>query len=129
MNFTEQYFNEEIGRFRQMMSDRKFWEKDDSIRELAIRGLTLVYLNVELPSGDGYLAGLERVATIFKSTLSEYTRRGTLMILQPFRDHRPNCPQCQRPNGVARDSDGIFRCHMVDHPVPVICEEKTLELV
>lgn len=121
-SFSESYFYEELNRFRQLFGDKNFWNRPEEQRERMIDGLTHVYLNT-VPN-DNSKASTEHIqkwATLFDSAMTEYARRGTKMILQAFHESRPDCPICQRPHGVVRGSDGIFRCHMVNHSEPVAC--------
>lgn len=53
-------------------------------------------------------------------TMLESTRRQSMLLIRPLTDKRPDCPICQRPNGVAK-TNGHWRCHMVAHPQPVVC--------
>ena len=121
-SFSETYFYEELTRFRQFLGNSTFWEKDEEIRENVIRGLEFVYLNT-VPDDNSKVEQkhIDKWKKDFHMTLIEYNRRGTMMILYPKRN-APDCPICQRNNGVSNKIDGVWRCYMVDHPTPIVIE-------
>ena len=77
---TVEYFYGEVCAFRQYMGDNSWWDKSEQTRDLAISGLTHVYLNLRNDKG-GLLDPdvSERVAMVFSSTLNEYERRNFMM--------------------------------------------------
>lgn len=80
--FTEKYFYEELGRFRQAMGNREWWMNPDN-REACVKGITFVYLN--LVNEDGSLPSNEQITkwgSIFNATMSEYAQRESIMLLR-----------------------------------------------
>jgi hypothetical protein len=70
--FTETEFLEELNRMREFMGDRRFWAKPEAMRKAAVDGLAYMYFRCE---------DAEKVASLFLSTMNEYTRRETLGII------------------------------------------------
>lgn len=84
MTFTEKYFLEEIVRLRQLFSDKTWWAKTEEQRDNCLKGLSLVYLNIENEDGSKVTsAQIEKWANIFESTMVEYEQRKTMLILHP----------------------------------------------
>lgn len=77
IEFTLEYFNEQICAFRKLFCQKDFWEKAEDYRELALKAITFTYLNVK-PKDD---KEDEQLKSVFKATMDEYTRRGTMMFM------------------------------------------------
>ncbi len=84
MTFTEQYYFDEVLRFREGMGNKQWWEKTEEQRDAWIKGLALVYLNIENETGlRSTPEQIDKWATIFEATCVEYERRKTYMKLMP----------------------------------------------
>lgn len=70
--FTEKGFLAEVCNMRTLFGSKDFWQKPGSIRQLAVNGLAYMYFRCEVA---------DKVAGIYKATMSEYTRRETLGII------------------------------------------------
>lgn len=69
--FTRQDFFRETLNFRELMGSKTFWAKSPEERERAIKGYGFVYTNCPVE---------EDVASIFVSTMTEYTKREGMML-------------------------------------------------
>lgn len=74
--FSKAEFFTELGRFRELFGDKKFWAKSSEERQAAIKGLMHVYFNID-PKVD---IEKEAVATGLHAALYEYGKRMELMI-------------------------------------------------
>jgi hypothetical protein len=130
-SFPESYFYAEVGRFRELLGQPSFWERDEEQRENIIHGLSFVYLNT-VPDDNSKVTQehLDKWKGIYHSTMTEYAARGTKIMLMPLTTSvnpalrgRPDCPECGRPHGVAKSSkDGKWYCYVVSHPTPLLIE-------
>jgi hypothetical protein len=128
--FTEEYFFQECFRARESFGDARWWDLPEEKRESYFKGLNYAYLNIQ--NEDGSIPTEEQIqrwADVFQNVHVEYEKRKLALLLKPFRsEQKPNCPICKRPNGVTNKVDGIYRCYMVNHPAPVVCEEEAAAL-
>ena len=74
--FSEREFLNEICEFRRLFGDKTFWAKPEHIRKRAIDGINYMYFRLEVSK-----PVLEKMAGLLTSTLDEYTRRETLLII------------------------------------------------
>lgn len=81
VEYTLEYFNSEVCAFRKLFGQKDFWEKPEEHRELAVKALAFVYFNVKVKDADED----ERLKSIFKNTMDEYTRRGTMILTMLLR--------------------------------------------
>jgi len=77
MNITIDYFNSEVCQFRKLMGDKAFWTKTPEQRQIAIDGLTYVYLNLSNSTQEE----INHAAITLDSTLTEYTKRESMLKL------------------------------------------------
>lgn len=75
--YTLEYFNGQVCEFRKLFGQKDFWSKPETHRDLAVKALTFVYLNVKTKSADE----TEQLKSVFKNTMDEYTRRGTMILM------------------------------------------------
>lgn len=86
MTFTEEYFNEEINRFRAACGSKDFWAKTETQQEAMIKGLSLCYLNIVNPDGSQPThEQIEKWALIFDAALMNYNQRKTFMAMLPLK--------------------------------------------
>ena len=83
MEFTEKYFMEELGRFRANFTNKTWMALPEEKRDAAIRGLSLVYLNVM--NEDGTPPSYEQIkkwGMWFDQAITEYSRRQAYILLR-----------------------------------------------
>lgn len=74
--FSKAEFLTELGRFRELFGDRRFWAKTEDERQQAIKGLMHVYFNID-PKID---VEKEHIAAGLHAALFEYGKRMELLI-------------------------------------------------
>lgn len=77
IEFTLEYFNEQICAFRKLFCGKDFWSKAEDYRELALKAITFTYLNVKTKTDKEN----EQLHSIYKANIDEYTRRATMMFM------------------------------------------------
>lgn len=76
-----EYFNSEIMGFRELMGQKSFWKKTPEQRQIAIDGISYVYLNLANDDGTALTSeDISKAARILESTLSEYSQREFMML-------------------------------------------------
>jgi len=75
--YTLEYFNSQVCEFRKLFGQKDFWAKPEAHRDLAVKALTFVYLNVKTKNADE----TEQLKSVFKNTMDEYDRRGTMIFM------------------------------------------------
>ena len=86
LQFTEQYFMEEIHRFRKMLGEKSFWARPEEEQDRLISGLSFCYLNVVNDDGSQPdREKIEKLATVFDCTIREYNRRKTFLVMLPLK--------------------------------------------
>lgn len=76
MTFTEKYYLEELGRFRQHFGDKKWWALPEETRDACISGLAMVYLNINNENGTPVTKEqIEKWANWLTQATAEYNRR------------------------------------------------------
>ena len=82
--FTEKYFYEELGRFRQAMADKTWWARPEQDRDAWVSGLAFVYLQIQNDDGSNPTREqIDKWAMIFNATMREYNRRMFYMTVNP----------------------------------------------
>ena len=77
MKFTLKEFFEQVNYLRQLMGEKSFWAKPESERRGAVNGLTFVYSNTKTDTPKDE----ETLINIFSSTIGEYTRRESMILI------------------------------------------------
>ena len=76
MKITTEYFYQEVCNFRTLMGQKTFWSLPPEKRQLAIDGLSYVYLNISHDDTTPLTREEnEKVADVLHSTLHEFSRR------------------------------------------------------
>lgn len=73
--FSRKDFMEQIMHFRDLMCSADYWQRSESTRDCAVRGIGFVYTNAEILPED---------ITLFCSTMAEYQRREYYMLVRPL---------------------------------------------
>ena len=82
---TLPYLCEQICEFREMFGDKRFWSGPQEIRDLAIKALSFIYIN--LGTEDGKALSPEnnnKAIHIFDQTMIEYSRRERMLLFSGF---------------------------------------------
>jgi hypothetical protein len=83
MEFTEKYFLEELGRFRENFGNKHWWALPEEKRDACISGLTMVYLSIENEDKSPITCEqINKWAMWFSQAITEYTRRQTYIMMR-----------------------------------------------
>lgn len=80
---SSEYFMSEICAFRDLMGSKSFWAKSAEHRELALKAISILYLNFKSDNP----REKEDVINIFIATTEEYTRRESMLMVRGLLGH------------------------------------------
>jgi hypothetical protein len=80
MTFKESDFHTEIIRFRELMGSKEWWNKSLAQRDACIRGLSILYLNINNDNGSAPTQEqMNEWAFLLDATLTEYSKRAIML--------------------------------------------------
>lgn len=71
--YSKEYFFSEVLSLRNLMGDINFWKKPEEHHDGALKGLTIVYLNIKIDEFDS------SCSDVFQATIFEFSKRKQFM--------------------------------------------------